>query len=109
MEFGFVRLFSLPKTSKAQMDCSQSSRRIAKHESYEYFQKVLRVRKCSDRSEEPLGSSVLHLHQKASNDDKKYSSDEEKQETLQAIFMLQELVRRIEAGEVTPPTGENLE
>ena len=42
-------------------------------------------------------------------DDKKYSSDEEKQETLQAIFMLQELVRKIEAGEVTPPTGENLE
>jgi hypothetical protein len=46
--------------------------------------------------------------------DKKYSSDEEKQQTLQAIFMLQELVRRIEAGEVTPPevtppTGENLE
>ena len=41
--------------------------------------------------------------------DKKYSSDEEKQETLQAIFMLQELVRKIEAGEVTPPTGENLE
>jgi hypothetical protein len=41
--------------------------------------------------------------------DKKYSSDEEKQETLRAIFMLQELVRKIEAGEVTPPTGENLE
>ena len=48
----------------------------------------------------------------ADKNPKKYSSDvsdEKKQETLRAIFMLQELVRRIEEGEVTPPTGENLE
>ena len=44
-----------------------------------------------------------------SNKDKQYSTDEERQGTLRAIFMLQELVRKIEAGEVTPPTGENLE
>jgi hypothetical protein len=44
-----------------------------------------------------------------SRKDKKYSTDEERQGTLRAIFMLQELVRKIEAGEVTPPTGENLE
>ena len=44
-----------------------------------------------------------------STKDKKYSTDEERQGTLRAIFMLQELVRKIEAGEVTPPTGENLE
>lgn len=43
------------------------------------------------------------------NKDKKHSTDEERQGTLRAIFMLQELVRKIEAGEVTPPTGENLE
>jgi len=44
-----------------------------------------------------------------SRKDKQYSTDEERQGTLRAIFMLQELVRKIEAGEVTPPTGENLE
>ena len=44
-----------------------------------------------------------------SRKDKKYSTDEERQGTLRAIFMLQELVRKIEAGEVTSPTGENLE
>jgi hypothetical protein len=57
----------------------------------------------------PSGHPFSNYIKRRVCDDKKYSSDEEKQETLQAIFMLQELVRRIEAGEVTPPTGENLE
>ena len=62
----------------------------------------------------PSGHPFFNYIGKRVYEDKKYSSDEEKQETLQAIFMLQELVRRIEAGEVTPPevtppTGEKLE
>ena len=62
----------------------------------------------------PSGHPFSNYIKRRVCDDKKYSSDEEKQETLQAIFMLQELVRRIEAGEVTPPevtppTGEKLE